>query len=308
MKHTILILLAMILGIFIPKSYAVEIAPQSCDSNYWRQLSSRAWLEAEREIMQNQNLIFKPDSVIEYTCFDRAVNVNAHAGGDIFVHTEYFGDKIIQRQGEYSMEQALANVVHNSLLDFSIGAFNHSFLGGRSEDLGAGVTTYKYQSPMEKLSRYECQIMSKVWKASMCANFIDNKKFENNDGFYPFERLKKYGASEDVAGYADTIVEARQYPGGEFKCEGVNQSGQEKYGWTDNLIRSDNRNQDLYDFQTPLYLIFDEVNERTEPGKCSGKGKQAIKTGVTVITDDGTHDDGICTNPGCSFQEDGTCS
>ena len=69
MRYQVLILLALIIGVFIPSPHAAEIAPQSCDSNYWRQLSSRAWLEAEREIMQNQNLIFKPDSVLQYTCF-----------------------------------------------------------------------------------------------------------------------------------------------------------------------------------------------------------------------------------------------
>jgi hypothetical protein len=46
-------------------------AASSCDPAYYDTLQSRAWLEAQREITQNQNLIFKPDSVLQYTCFDK---------------------------------------------------------------------------------------------------------------------------------------------------------------------------------------------------------------------------------------------
>lgn len=42
----------------------------TCDPEFWDVLTDRAWMEAQREITQNQNLIPRPDSVLEITCFD----------------------------------------------------------------------------------------------------------------------------------------------------------------------------------------------------------------------------------------------
>ena len=65
---TLLFILALCFS-FINTARAQAIASDSCDPNYYDSLASRAWLEAQREITQNQNLIFKPDSVLEYSCF-----------------------------------------------------------------------------------------------------------------------------------------------------------------------------------------------------------------------------------------------
>ena len=53
-------------------AYAQPVSP--CDPQYMDALEARAWLEAEREISQNKNLIYKPDSVLEYTCFAGFLN------------------------------------------------------------------------------------------------------------------------------------------------------------------------------------------------------------------------------------------
>lgn len=42
----------------------------TCDPEFWDVLKDRAWMEAQREVTQNQNLIARPDSVLEMTCFD----------------------------------------------------------------------------------------------------------------------------------------------------------------------------------------------------------------------------------------------
>ena len=279
---------------------AQDIAPQACDSQFYQQLQSRAWLEAEREIMQNQNLIFKPDSVLEYTCFDQFLAINAWPGGDIFVHTTYFGPMIINRGTGESMEQALSKVVYQSLLPYrgTSGGdnFGHEYLGGRAGAMEAETKNSEFKSPTDKgNASYNCQTMAKIWKTAKCSNFIDNSEFEGTDGFYPFEAIKKHKNGQDVAGY-DTIKETRLYPEG-LRCDGNDQGAAGT--WQDQIKLAENQDNNLYLFQEPLGKVYKDVGERLKPGECG----EAIKTGITVIksNDNSGEEDGVCTNPGCTY-------
>src|SRR5690349_5990742 len=51
-------------------AWAQSLPTTPCDPEYMDALEARAYLEAQREVAQNQNFILKPDSVLEYTCFD----------------------------------------------------------------------------------------------------------------------------------------------------------------------------------------------------------------------------------------------
>lgn len=316
MRKTLLLLVAGLLGLFPLSSYAQDIAPQPCDSEYWRQMSARAWLEAEREIMQNQNLIFKADSVLEYTCFDRFVDVAAGPGGDIFVHTDYFGQKIIKRDDDpHAMEKALEYVVASALPVYQKAGFDHSLLGGRGEYMNLSPSTSDtFTGSVDYSQAYNCDIMSKVWKTAKCANFVDNSNFETTDGFYPFETIKANGSGSDVAGYADTIKETRKWPAN-LSCAGSSSAPAggatipASLGaggtWQTQLTLAENKGDNLYKFANPLGEIFMDVGEKLEPGSC---GRAGIKTGVKVITSNGqSHDDGVCTNPGCTYDQTGIC-
>lgn len=328
-KSFLLLAISFMMGIAIPYAHAApDIAPQPCDTQYWRQMSSRAWLEAEREIMQNQNLIFKADSVLEYVCFDQFVNINAWAGGNIFVHTDYFGTQILPREvgttasaKSRSMEGALSNVVSDAL-DAYRGAdkgidsnFGHNFLGGRAEFMSIDDKKSDFKNPMKGNSGYTCKTMSQVWKAAKCANFIDNSFFEDSDGFFPFDIIKGYNGKtgkldedKDIGGYADTIGDTRNYPTkcGEFKTvSGPAGSSTPNLGaagtWSEQITLAKNKGETLYDFQSVLGTVFKDVGDRIKPGNC---GQPAIATGVIVIIDGKeSHPDGVCTNPGCSYQK-----
>ncbi len=281
-------------------SYAQpQIAEQPCDAGFWRQMEARAWQEAEREIMQNQNLIFKPDSVLDYTCFDQFANIAAAQGGEIFTHTNYFGEKIIERSMNESTNNAIKSVVSFALQGYKIGQFPNSFLGGRSGAMSASTTRHSAQNPSNGNSaQYSCSNMSRIWQAAKCANFIDNSNFNDIDGFYPFKKIKGETAELDVQSYEE-IKETRAYPS---PCNG--EAG--RLSWKKSNELAANIDQDLYLFQSPLGEIYRKVNDKIEPGKCTGGG---IETGVTVITKDGAKGmDGVCSNPGCSWNEGGSCS
>jgi len=285
------------------------IAAQPCDASYWNTLSERAWLEAEREIMQNQNLIFKPDSVFEYTCFDRILAHTATNAGRIFSHTNYFGTTIIEENATLGLRNSLGTAVYDALKVYISSNFSHTFLGGRANDmpantpdttmaLGASATNY---TSLFAGGYGTCAIMNDIWQTSKCANFIDNAAFDDMDGFYPFDAITNPDGTT-VEGYRDQNRETRERP---IACGGDTYTG-----WTA-PITAINNFQDT-SFRTPLSAVYTDVYDRTRPGNCG----DPIFTGVTVFSTafpapNGARD-GVCSNPACSYTATsataGTCS
>src|SRR5437016_4882806 len=65
---TVMAFVSMAMSLITGIARATPTTP--CDPEYMDALEARAYLEAQREVAQNQNYILKPDSVLEYTCFD----------------------------------------------------------------------------------------------------------------------------------------------------------------------------------------------------------------------------------------------
>ena len=107
-------------------SHAAVTSP--CDPQYMDALEGRAYLEAQREIMQNQNLIFKADSILSYVCFDAFAGHASSNVGDIFSN------------GNQPMAGSMDSVVINSMTAYINNNFNHSLLGGRGQYLGLADT------------------------------------------------------------------------------------------------------------------------------------------------------------------------
>jgi hypothetical protein len=149
---------------------ASVFANDSCDPDYYQSLESRAWLEAQREVVQNQNLIFKPDSVLEYTCFDKHLNVLSQQSMSLLSGNPLFGGNPLD------LGNALSSTVSGPLTTYITSNFAHTYLGGRS--------TLNYTpSPAVLPGSYTCSEMDKVWMAAKCMNFIDQS---SHDGFFTF--------------------------------------------------------------------------------------------------------------------------
>ncbi len=56
----------------------------TCDPEIWDVIKDRAWMEAQRELTQNWNIVAKPDSVLSLGCFDDHLNRLASYGDDNF--------------------------------------------------------------------------------------------------------------------------------------------------------------------------------------------------------------------------------
>ena len=116
LRGRLLIAALLLLGVVAsfgkaPAAAPPVIAPSPCDPLYYDSLESRGWLEAQREITQNQNLIFKADSVLEYTCFDRFANELAQHARDMFSESTRWGGVL----SAASMDRALDRQVRSGL-------------------------------------------------------------------------------------------------------------------------------------------------------------------------------------------------
>ena len=62
----------------------------TCDADFMNQIYNKAYLEAEEENVQLETLLPKPDSVLEYSCFENALEVTAEHAPIIFSETKRF--------------------------------------------------------------------------------------------------------------------------------------------------------------------------------------------------------------------------
>ena len=295
------------------------IAPQPCDSNYWRVLETRGWQEAEREIMMNQNLIFKPDSVMEYTCFDRLLSHTAINGGQIFSHTGYFGAPIID-PGSTTMglTAVMGRAVYDALKVYLSGNFDHTYLGGRAGLMSStpADTNMNLSGTLYSGSYGTCNMMAGIWRTSKCANFVDNSNFESTDGFYPLDTLVAFNGSPAITGYR-LNRDTRQFPAS-MSCGGPSSALYSNWNVSHNALAG------FYNAETrpPVTNIFKDVGHKTRAGQCGytpgatpsdpdipEPTGPAILTGVTVAAADGTtHEDGVCSNPGCTYVKGTGCT
>ena len=165
---------------------APVIADSPCDEKYYESMAARAWLEAQREITQNQNIILKPDSVFEYTCFDRLLWELADHADQMLSDTSNYGSPL----GSNSMDDALEALILGSLKPYMVANFEYydGLLGGHPAGLGI---KHIVEANIDASSPYSCDIMSRVWQAAKCINFITEAEY---DGFFPFE---EYASNDD---------------------------------------------------------------------------------------------------------------
>jgi hypothetical protein len=113
--------------------------PATCDQEFLDVMETRAWMEGKREMEIAQRLILKPDSVLEYSCFNaRATQLN---NADLFSSPE----------NDFS----LRILVNAALSDYLEDNFNHDYGGGTVEGGGG------------------CSVMNHVWNTLRCQNFDD---------------------------------------------------------------------------------------------------------------------------------------
>lgn len=257
---------------FISYSASAQFADTPCDPQYYKSLESRAWLEAQREITQNQNLIFKPDSVLEYTCFDKQLEELADHAKDMFSETARWdadGVEVIEDR-ENSMDDSLETLVADGLGKYDDANFSHNLLGGRIS------RNYITDTNIDG-GNYTCNVMQDVWLKAKCMDFIDR---EASDGFFTF------------AEYAD----------GDDKRILPTQCGNNA-DWEGNINKANAVGGDPWqsdDVNTYLNVLFPETG-------CGSGTRSYVRTGLKVTTKGEEIEEHICVVPGCAWNGS-TCS
>ena len=269
----------------------------SCDADFMNQIYAKSFLEANRETMISKYLVVKPDSVLEYACFDQSVKRTAEIAGPIFTEapnwsstsvSNPFGGSIPLRvfMGETKLDTTLDGLVMSSLNDFvNTNNFTHTFMGGtQSDDDTVAATVQAAQNT--------CTFMNGMHTLAKCDNVNPNLFFMD------FESL--------------TVIDPRNIPTNAGECT-INPITQQLINVADNragryALKYQDRVGNTTRFDTYLdYVIVDRDSDCMPP----------IKTGVTVVreshdTQGGVEDtfnieDSVCSNPGCFFDGENSC-
>ncbi len=270
-----------------------------CATDTWEAMVNQSVLETRREMVVNETLVAKPDSVLAYACVQQQV---LHAGqftGPIFSETTAWANKqvsllngqtfTIQRQlGANSLDGALANAAGLLIDEYLMSFFYHGWLGeiaGNATPLpttggGGGGSTATDSGTASPQSNAACGMMAQIWQMAKCLNA------PGSVGFPTFTSLINN--------------DPRIYP--------------TMYTCSDSGIT-----QNMINVAKGVNVLFDPAqsfsNFLTPP---SGSCAPAISTGVTVQRRQGSgiistllqYDDAVCLTPGCSFQGTagtGTC-
>ncbi len=161
-------------------AFSADAQKGGCDPVYMQSLRGRAELEAKREVANNKNLIYKEDSVLEYSCiFSHFTNLETRTFMGI--------DK-----------DAMKVVSYDPIFNFLANSFGHSYLGGRYETGSASLPS----------GAYFCDAQFKMWEFAKCINmhqytdaesFFDFNWFINNDPrTYPKDYAKCTNIAQDI--------------------------------------------------------------------------------------------------------------
>lgn len=131
-------------GVSLPARAAdADIVGPGCDPAFMKAMKSKAWMEAQREIMIAQSQIAKPDSVFALGCFgafSSASGTGSFTGG-----TKYD--------------------ISNKVKDYVNKAFAHPYGGGHYDG-----------AEKNNGNNTDCGLMQTIWNLARCSDFDPSSK------------------------------------------------------------------------------------------------------------------------------------
>jgi len=146
---------------------------EACDANFMNQIYARAFLESEREVVINNAIILKPDSVLEYSCFDHYAARSATNAGPIFSETNT----------PTSLDNIINVLVLQSLVEYANENFAHDFLGG-----AASGDNNSLSSSVAGISGL-CDFMFAAYNIAKCDDFALNAPFMSFETIFSLPAL-----------------------------------------------------------------------------------------------------------------------
>lgn len=179
------------------RAAAVTVA-DSCAADFMTLMKKNAMREAERRVVTSNTLIRKPDSVLEYTCFDQRAALVATDLADIFSNSSDWNSKSVSVGGgvgdvtlmtvtnvSYSVNMGathLDNLINSSVLSafktYLDGSFDHKFVGGAATSL---ANTFKTTVASVEST---CAFLDAVHTFSKCDDFAVDAPFSNDFAWF----------------------------------------------------------------------------------------------------------------------------
>lgn len=183
----------------------------ACDVDVFTLLRAKGAFEAQEDVIYSEMAIHKPDSVLEYSCFNQFMNHTATPGAAIFSETDAFsgpmggllgailgvtGRPVPYRLGRINIPMFLNTRLAPASMDIALGGTVMTTMGYYlnfqfPHNLGGGTT--EVTNSIEGLignQGYNCDIMQTIWTASKCQNFSDTTYMDTEKGpFFQFEEM-----------------------------------------------------------------------------------------------------------------------
>lgn len=148
-----LVLAVLMFALSGPSGAQAQSLPASCGAEEHELLKQTAWQHAQREVEMAQRIILKPDSVLEYTCFQDELNRPGISG--------------------------VGSLAVTPVNQYLFGSYGATFGGGTYEhDADDGG-----RAPASA----NCDAMNRVWSFLKCQNFGSGEGAD--DFFLTFEEL-----------------------------------------------------------------------------------------------------------------------
>ncbi len=310
-----------VVGLAAGFSQAYAAATVPCDPQFMDAIEARGYIEAQRQIEQNNNYIFQQDSVLEYTCFDK-LEANLSDDG-IWRLNAPFTDQNSQTPfvnpnggGEYKQTNntlwgSLSAVVWSALNTYIINNYGNktkpwNYLAGRD-----GTPSWAYTA-MPGQAAYNCADMENVWRAAHCMDFSDQPPHDDFYDFYWYvdptdARTFDYSKPWSAANSCSALPPARKPIDDThdievaFNNNGKNFSLKPENPWsTSNL--TDTATYVADPVVTHLNLILPVGGGAPAPGACNTV--QPEPTGICMVREGYTavYQDAVCPNPGCFYK------
>ena len=162
--------------------------PNACDANFMNQIYAKAFIEAEREMVITNATITKPDSVLEYTCFDYLAARVATIAGPIFSESTRWHPVTVNIMGESvtidvflgntHLDRSIENLVLQGLDRYGEKSFPYDFLAG------AAVGDNHDFSPTVAGASGVCDHMYNMHYISKCEDFGLNVPFMTFESYF----------------------------------------------------------------------------------------------------------------------------
>lgn len=257
----------------------------TCDADFMNQVYARAFLEASRETVINQTVIRKPDSVMEYSCFDQFLKDTADFAGPIFSERDWTpksvpnpGGSTIQLNvflGADKLDNSLNSLVMQSLNGYVNTNFANDFLGGSANGQNNTIA-----STVQGAGN-GCDFMNSVFFLAKCNNFALDDQMMRFSEFVSTDPRNVFGGTTCTSPITPDMIA---------------------------LAGNDN-------FENVAFNAVDTFSNLTEVPATGNQCAPPIQTGVLVLQDRFEFDsagnalpvvggtrrliDAVCPNPGC---------